>query len=82
MNIYIGNLNYRVKESDLKQLLEEHGTVESVRLIVDRNTGRSKGFAFADVPDADEAKAMIEKLNGREHEGRPLVLKEAMPRPS
>ena len=47
MNIYIGNLNYRVRESDLQQVLEEYGTVESVKLIIDRDTRRSKGFAFA-----------------------------------
>ena len=50
MNIYIGNLNYRVRESDLQQVLEEYGTVESVKLIIDRDTRRSKGFAFAELP--------------------------------
>jgi len=48
MNIYIGNLNYKVKESDLSQVLEEYGTVNSVKLIIDRETRRSKGFAFAE----------------------------------
>ncbi|GAB6394175.1 MAG: RNA-binding protein [Bacteroidales bacterium] len=81
MNIYIGNLNYRVREPELKQILEEYGTVDTVRLIVDRNTNRSKGFAFAEIPDDDEAKTMIEELNGKEYEGRQLVVKEAAPRP-
>lgn len=78
MNIYIGNLNYRVRENDLLQILEEYGTVESVRLIMDRATGRSKGFAFADMPNDAEAKNVIEELNGAEFQGRPLVVKEAI----
>ena len=52
MNIYIGNLSYRVRESDLQQVLEEYGVVDSVKLIVDRDTRRSKGFAFAEMPTA------------------------------
>ena len=56
MNIYIGNLNYRVRESDLQQVLEEYGTVESVKLIIDRDTRRSKGFAFAELPNENEAR--------------------------
>lgn len=56
MNMYIGNLNYNVKESDLREVMEEYGTVESVKLITDRETRRSKGFAFVEMPDAAEAK--------------------------
>ena len=70
MNIYIGNLNYRVRESDLQQILEEYGTVDSVKLIIDRDTRRSKGFAFAELPNE----------NGAEYEGRQMVVKEATPR--
>lgn len=55
MNMYIGNLNYNVRESDLRQVMEEYGTVESVKLIMDRNTNRSKGFAFVEMPEAAEA---------------------------
>ncbi|MBP3517240.1 MAG: RNA-binding protein [Parabacteroides sp.] len=80
MNIYIGNLNYRVREADLKHVLEEYGTVESVKLIIDRETNRSKGFAFAEVPDENEARNLIAELNGAEYEGRQMVVKEAMPR--
>jgi len=69
MNIYIGNLNYRVRESDLQQVLEEYGTVESVKLIIDRDTRRSKGFAFAELPNENEARNAIEELNGAEYEG-------------
>ena len=50
MNMYIGNLSYNVRESDLRQVMEEYGTVESVKLIMDRNTNRSKGFAFVEMP--------------------------------
>ena len=51
MNIYVGNLNYRVREDDLKQVMEEYGTVESVKIIKDRETGKSKGFGFVEMPD-------------------------------
>ena len=80
MNIYIGNLNYRVRESDLQQVLEEYGTVESVKLIIDRDTRRSKGSAFAELPNENEARNAIEELNGAEYEGRQMVVKEATPR--
>ena len=80
MNMYIGNLNYNVRESDLRQVMEEYGTVESVKLIMDRNTNRSKGFAFVDMPEASEAQQAINKLNGAEYVGRQMVVKEALPR--
>ena len=56
MNIYIGNLNYRVREEDLKQVMEEYGVVDSVKIIIDRETGKSKGFAFVEMPDDAAAK--------------------------
>lgn len=68
MNIYIGNLNYRVRESDLQQVLEEYGVVESVKLIIDRDTNRSKGFAFAEFTNESEARNAINELNGAEYE--------------
>ena len=80
MNIYIGNLNYRVRESDLQQILEEYGVVDSVKLIIDRDTRRSKGFAFAEMTNEDEARVAIKELDGAEYEGRQMVLKEALPR--
>ena len=80
MNIYIGNLSYRVRESDLQQVLEEYGIVDSVKLIVDRDTTRSKGFAFAEMSNVDEAQKAIEELNQAEYEGRQMVVKEAIPR--
>ena len=80
MNMYIGNLSYNVRESDLRQVMEEYGTVESVKLIMDRNTNRSKGFAFGEMPEAAEAQQAINKLNGAEYVGRQMVVKEALPR--
>ena len=77
MNLYIGNLSYNVKESDLRHVMEEYGTVASVKLITDRETRRSKGFAFIEMPD--DAKA-IEQLNGAEYVGRSMVVKEALPK--
>ena len=67
MNMYVGNLSYNVKESDLRQVMEEYGTVESVKIITDRDTRRSKGFAFIEMPEASEAKNAITELNGAEY---------------
>ena len=79
MNMYVGNLSYNVKESDLRQVMEEYG-VESVKLITDRETRRSKGFAFVEMPESSEASNAIKELNGAEYAGRPMVVKEALPR--
>ena len=78
--MYIGNLSYNVKESDLRQVMEEYGTVESVKLIVDRDTRRSKGFAFVDMPETSEALNAIKELNGAEYVVRQMVVKEALPK--
>lgn len=80
MNLYVGNLNYRVKEADLRGVMEEYGTVDSVRIITDRETKRSKGFAFVEMPEAAEATNAINALNGAEYAGRPMVVKEALPK--
>ena len=80
MNMYIGNLSYNVKESDLRDVMEEYGTVDSVKLIVDRDTRRSKGFAFVERPESSEAIKAINELNGAEYEGRAMVVKEALPK--
>lgn len=69
MNLYIGNLSYNVKESDLRHVMEEYGTVASVKVITDRETRRSKGFAFIEMPDDAEANNAIKQLksfNGSE----------------
>lgn len=73
-------LNYRVKEADLQQVIEEYGAVESVKIIKDRETGKSKGFAFIEMNNDAQAKQAIEELNGSEFEGRTMIVKEARPR--
>jgi RNA recognition motif-containing protein len=80
MNIYVGNLNYRVREADLQQIMEDYGTVSSVKVIMDRETGKSKGFGFIEMPNDEEAAKAIAELNGAEFEGRALVVKEARPK--
>ena len=80
MNIYIGNLNYRVREADLQQVMEEYGAVDSVKIIKDRETGKSKGFGFVEMGNDAQAKQAIEELNGAEYEGRTMIVKEARPR--
>ena len=82
MNIYIGNLSYTVKESDLRQVMEDYGTVDSAKLIIDRDTNRSKGFAFVEMPNEAEAINAIKELDGAEYHGRQMVLKEATPKRS
>jgi RNA recognition motif-containing protein len=81
MNIYVGNLAYEVTEDELKTAFQAHGTVESARVIMDRNTGRSKGFAFVEMSNSEEAKAAIEALNGTEMSGRSITVNEARPKP-
>ena len=80
MNIYVGNLNYRIRENDLRDAMEQFGTVDSVKVVKDRETGRSKGFAFVEMQDDEDAQRVIEELNGKEFQGRQLVVKEALPR--
>ena len=78
--MYIGNLSYNVRESDLRDVMEEFGTVDSVKLIIDRDTRRSKGFAFVEMPEDSEAQNAIRDLYGATYEGRQMVVKEALPR--
>ena len=78
--LYVGGLPYATTENELEDLFSEHGTVESVRVITDRMTGRSKGFGFVEMGSQAEAEAAIEKLNNFELEGRTLVVNEAKPR--
>lgn len=80
MNIYVGNLNYSATEDDLKNLFQEYGTVSSVRVIFDRMTQRSKGFAFVDMPDDNEANSAIDSLNGSEFMGRAMKVNQARER--
>jgi RNA recognition motif-containing protein len=78
--LYVGNLTYGVTDSTLAQLFEPHGTVESAQVIMDRDTGRSKGFGFVEMSKDAEAQAAIQALNGKEVEGRALTVNEAKPR--
>ena len=80
MNIYVGNLNYKVRESDLQKVMEDYGAVTAVKFIKDRETGRSKGFAFAEMPDDMQAANTIKELNGAQYDNRTMVVKEARPR--
>ena len=80
MNIYFGNLSYKVRENDLQGVVAEYGEVTSCKVIKDRETGKSKGFAFVEMADDAAAKKAIEELNGAEFDGRALVVKEANPR--
>ena len=80
MNIYVGNMPYSMTEADLNDAFSAFGTVNSARLVMDRDTGRAKGFGFVEMNDANEAKAAIEALNGTSHDGRELVVNEARPR--
>ena len=78
--LYVGNLAYGVTDSTLAQLFEAHGTVQSAQVIMDRDTGRSKGFGFVEMGSDAEAQAAIAALNGKEMEGRSLTVNEAKPR--
>ena len=80
--LYVGNLAYGVTDSVLQQLFEVHGSVVSAQVIMDRDTGRSKGFGFVEMNSDAEAQAAIEALNGAQHEGRPLTVNEARPKPA
>jgi RNA recognition motif-containing protein len=78
--IYCGNLPFESSEDDVRALLSPHGEVTDVHVVVDRETGRSRGFAFVDMATEDEAKASIEALDGRAIGGRNLKVNEAQPR--
>lgn len=79
--LYVGNLGYDVNDADLTQLFGQHGTVGSATVIMDKATGRSKGFGFVEMSTDEEAQAAIAALNGRDHSGRALTVNEAKPRP-
>jgi len=80
MNIYVGNIPYGVSEGDLKDAFEAFGEVASARIVNDRETGKSKGFAFVEMNDNDAAQKAIDSLNGSEFGGRKIVVNEARPR--
>jgi len=78
--LYVGNLTYGVTNTDLENLFTPHGTVQSAQVIMDRDTGRSKGFGFVEMGSSNEATAAINALNGKESDGRALTVNEARPR--
>ena len=80
MNIYVGNLDFKLTEQELNDLFSEFGEVESARIITDKYSGRSKGFGFVTMEDNAQATEAIESLNGREVNNRPLTVNEARPR--
>ena len=80
MEIYVGNLPWSVSDQDLADAFKEYGTVDRASVIVERPSGRSKGFGFVTMNDNDEASKAIEALNGSEMSGRPLKVNEARPK--
>ena len=80
MNIYVGNLNFKVKESELQEIFENYGEVISVKIIADKYSGRSKGFGFVEMQNDEEAQKAIEGLNGTSVKEREIVVNEAKPK--
>ena len=80
MNLYVGNLSYDMSEENLRSEFAEYGEVQSAKIITDKFTGRSRGFGFVEMTSDDEGKKAMEELNGKEIEGRQLVVNEARPR--
>ena len=80
MNIYVGNLSFQLSEDDLNSAFGEYGQVDSAKIITDRETGRSKGFGFIEMPNQEEAEKAIEGLNGKELEGRAVKVNESKTR--
>lgn len=78
--LYVGNLPYSVSDGELENMFAEHGAVRSAQVIMDRTTGRSKGFGFVEMEDSQEADAAIDAMNGKDMSGRPLTVNEARPR--
>ena len=80
MKLYVGNLSFETTENDLQDMFEQHGKVSEVALMMDRTTGRSRGFAFVTMNDTTEGNAALNAFNGKEVQGRTLTVNEARPR--
>lgn len=80
MDIYVGNLAYKTQDADLENLFASFGTVQGAKVMSDKFTGRSKGFGFVNMPNAEEADAAVAKLNGTDFMGRNIVVNPAKPR--
>ena len=81
MNIFVGNLSFSTTEDAVRALFEPHGEISSVKIITDRDTGRSRGFGFVEMPNDGEGRAAIEAVNGTDLDGRTIKADEASPRP-
>jgi RNA recognition motif-containing protein len=81
MNIFVGSLPFSIEEADLKGFFEDYGTIDSVKIITDKFTGRSKGFGFVEMPNDAEAQKAIDELNGGTVEGRTIVVNKSEPKP-
>ncbi len=82
MNIYVGNFVFSMTDHDLRQLFEPYGAVDTITIITDRDTGRSRGFGFVEMPDSRAAQSAIQGLHGKALKGRTLSVSEAKPRES
>ncbi|HYE01793.1 MAG TPA: RNA-binding protein [Phycisphaerales bacterium] len=80
MKLYVGNLAFSMTDSELQQAFAQHGAVTSASVVMDRETGRSRGFGFVEMPNDEEARQAIEQMNGQQLGGRALVVNEARPR--
>ncbi len=80
MNIFVANLNFKVRSENLKEIFSEYGEVTTARIITERGTRRSKGFGFVEMANEEDAKKAIAALDGAEWEGRTIIVKEALPR--
>ena len=80
MKLFVGNFSFSTTEADLQALFAPYGNIESVAVVTDRQTGRSRGFGFVEMSSDEEAKAAIDQLNGKDLDGRPIVVSEARPR--
>jgi RNA recognition motif-containing protein len=80
MNIYVGNLDFEVVESDLREAFEQYGKVTEVRIIMDKYTGKTKGFGFIEMPEKEEAQKAIAEMNEKEFKGRAMKVNEAKPK--
>ncbi len=80
MNLYVGNLSYDMTDEDLQQVFEEYGTVSKVNIIMDRDSGRSKGFGFVEMENSEDGEKAVQELDGQEVKGRNLKVNQARPR--
>ena len=81
MNLYVANLSWSISEEDLKNVFQPYGAVTSVKIVTDRETGRSRGFGFVEMEDENAGQSAIAELNDTELQGRKIVVKESFPRP-